>query len=82
MEDRKAFSEDSKCITHKDKKRGTPGWLSGWALASAQGVILGSRDQVPQQAPYMERASFSACVSASLCLSVSWINKILKKKDK
>ena len=48
-------------------------------LLSAQGVILGSRDQVPHGAPCMEPASPSACVSASL--SVSLMNKI-KSKNK
>ena len=46
-------------------------------LPSAQVMILGSWDWVPHQAPCMEPASPSACVSASLCLS--WINKILRK---
>ena len=35
-------------------------------LPSAQGVILGSWDQVLHQAPRRESASLSACVSASL----------------
>ena len=35
-------------------------------LPSAQGVILESQDRVPHQAPCMEPASPSACVSASL----------------
>ena len=38
-------------------------------LPSAQSVILGSRDRVPHQAPCVEPASPSACVSASLCVS-------------
>ena len=33
-------------------------------LPLAQGVVLGSRDQVPHWAPCMEPASPSACVSA------------------
>ena len=52
---------------------GIPGWLSGLAPALAQGVILGSWDRVPHWAPCMEPASPSACVSASL--SVSLMNK-------
>ena len=40
-------------------------------LPSAQGVILETRDRVPHQAPCMEPASPSACVSASLSLCVS-----------
>ena len=42
-------------------------WFKGHPLA--QGVILETRDQVPHQAPCMEPASPSACVSASMCLS-------------
>ena len=42
-------------------------------LALAQGMIPGSWDQVPQQAPCGEPASLSAYVSASL--SVSLMNK-------
>ena len=36
-----------------------------WRLPLAQGAILESRDQVPRQAPCMEPASPSACVSTS-----------------
>ena len=39
-------------------------------LPSAQAVILESRDQVPHRAPCMELAAPSACVSASLSLSL------------
>ena len=39
-------------------------------LPLAQGVILESRDRVPHQAPGMEPASPSACVSASVCVCV------------
>ena len=52
-----------------------PGWLSGLAPPSAHGVILESWGWVPHQAPCMEPASPSACVSASLCVCLSWINK-------
>ena len=48
-----------------------PGWLSSLVLPSAQGVILGTRDRVPRQAPCVEPASPAACVSASLSVSVS-----------
>ena len=48
---------------------GQPGWLSGLALPSAQGVILGTQDQVPHWVPRREPASPSACVFASLCIS-------------
>ena len=41
-----------------------------WRLPSAQGMILESQDRVPYQAPCMEPASPSACVSASLSLSL------------
>ena len=53
-------------------------------LPSAQDMILESQDRVPHWALCMEPASLSACVSASLFLSLclSWINKILKKKIK
>ena len=51
---------------------GSPG-LSGLVPPSAQGVILETRDRVPRQAPCVEPASPSACVSASL--SVSLMNK-------
>ena len=39
-------------------------------LPLAQGVILGSRDQGPHWAPHKEPASPSACVSASVFLSL------------
>ena len=42
-------------------------------LPSALGVILGSQNRVPHQALYMEPATPSAYVSASL--SVSLMNK-------
>ena len=38
-------------------------------LPLAQGVILGSWDRVPRQAPYREPASPSACVSAFVHVS-------------
>ena len=52
---------------------GQPWWLSSLALPSAQGIILESWDRVPHQGPCMEPAPPSACVSASL--SVSLMNK-------
>ena len=51
--------------------RGQPGWLSGLVPPSAQGVILETPDRVPHRAPCMEPASPSACVSASLFVSLS-----------
>ena len=48
---------------------GQPRWLSSLEPPSAQGVILETEDRVPRQAPCMELASPSACVSASLYVS-------------
>ena len=45
------------------------------SLPSAQGMILESQGWVPRQAPCMEPASLSACVSTSLSLSLSITNK-------
>ena len=59
----------------KNSGAGQPGWLSGLAPPSAQGVILGTWDRVPHRAPCMGPASPSACVSASFSLSVSLMNK-------
>ena len=39
-------------------------------LSLAQVIILGSWDRVPHQAPCEEPVSSSACVSASLCVSL------------
>ena len=44
-------------------------------LPLAQGAILETRDGVPPWAPCMEPASPSACVSASLSLSLSLMNR-------
>ena len=57
----------------KINKSGQPRWLDGLALPSVQGVILGTQDQVPHQAPCTEPASPSVCASA--CLSVSLMIK-------
>ena len=46
------------------------GGLAVWRLRLAQGTILESRDRVPRQAPGMEPASHSSCVSASLSMSI------------
>ena len=54
----------------EDASLGQPGWLSGLAPPLAQGLILETPDQVPRQAPHVEPASPSACVSA-FCLSLS-----------
>ena len=55
----------------KEKIIRQPGQLSSLALPSAQGMILETQNRVPHQAPYMETASPSACVSASLSVRVS-----------
>ena len=39
-------------------------------LPSAQGMILGSWDRIPHQAPLRDRASPSAYVSAPLCVNL------------
>ena len=54
----------------KYDSEGQPGWLSGSEAPSAQGMILETRDRVPRRGPWMEPASPSACVSASLPLSL------------
>ena len=67
-------------------KESSLGHLGGSAvehLPLTQGVTLGYQDRVPRRAPCMDPASPSACVSASLSLCLSWINKYnLKKKKK
>ena len=59
---------------------GRPGWLSNCASAFDSGSDPGVWDRVPHQAPCKESASPSDCVSASLSVCLSWINKIFKKK--
>ena len=49
---------------------GSLGGAAVWRLPLAQGAILETRDRIPHQAPGMEPASPSACVSASLSLSL------------
>ena len=56
-----------------------PRWLSNLAPAFGPGRGPEVWDRVPHQAPCMERASPSACVSASFSLCQSWMNKIFKK---
>ena len=51
-------------------------------LPLAQGMILGSWDQVPHQAPYREPASPSVYVSASLYVSLMNKNIFLKNLKK
>ena len=55
----------------KELELGQPWWLRGLAMPSAQGLILETLNQVPCQALFMEPASPSACVSASLSLFLS-----------
>ena len=50
----------------KKKSIRQPGWLSGLAPPSAQGVILETLNRALRPAPCMEPASPSACDSASL----------------
>ena len=50
---------------------GQPRWCSGLAPPAVRGVILEARDQVPRWASCVEPASPSACVSASLLLSLN-----------
>ena len=59
-------------VMYERPTAGQPRWRSGLAPPVAQGVILETVDRVPHQAPCMEPASPSVCVSASLlsvCLS-------------
>ena len=70
------------CITHPSNKLmrfsfrqylDLFGYLGGSVvehLPSIQGVILESRDRVPHQASCLESAPPSACVSASLSVSL------------
>ena len=54
---------------------GMPEWLSGQAPAFGSRCDPGIQDRVPHQAPCEEPISPSAYVSASLCQSVSLMNK-------
>ena len=55
----------------KNLTTGQPQWLHSLTPPSAQGVVLETQDRVLHQAPFMEPASPSACVFASLSLSLS-----------
>ena len=61
-----------------------PGWLNGWASPSAQVEILGSWDRVLHWVSHREPAFPSACVSASLCVSLmnKWIKSFKKNRNK
>ena len=54
----------------KTKGGGSLGGAAVWRLPLARGTILEAWDRIPRRAPCMEPASPSACVSASLSLSV------------
>ena len=74
LEEMDAFLESQKLPKLEQEEienlnRGIPGWRSGLAPAFGPGPDPGTWDRVPRQAPCMEPASVSACVSASLCLS-------------
>ena len=74
LEEHSAFvfsvKEASLSLLQKESYRGSLGGAAVWRLPLAQDAILETRDQIPHQAPGMEPASPSACVSASLSLSV------------
>ena len=59
-------------LTHlrTEDRGGSLGGAAVWRLPLAQGVIMETRDRVLHPAPCMEPASSSACVSASLCVSL------------
>ena len=69
------FSFEQLLLVARKWPAGQPGGLSGLAPPSAQDLILETRDRVPRQAPCLDPASPSACVSASLSLSVCLMNK-------
>ena len=71
-------SEEEFQKSKSQKRNHKEGHLGGSVVKhppSAQGVILESLDQVPHWPPCMEPASPTACVSASLCVCVSLMNK-------
>ena len=67
---------ESYAAIKNDVSRGSQGGSVVWHLPSAWGMILESRDWILHQAPCVEPASSSACVSASLSLSL--MNKQIK----
>ena len=58
-------------VTFLEESLARGGWLSGWVAAFSSGRDPGIQDQVLHQAPCMEPASPSACVSASFFLCIS-----------
>ena len=59
-----------KVVDTESRVVGSLGGTAVWRLPLARGVILETWDRVPRQAPCMEPASPSACVSASLPLAL------------
>ena len=64
-----------KKIKNKKKSLGHLGGSAVERLPLARGMISESRDRVPCRASCTVPAYPSACVSASLCVCLSWINK-------
>ena len=64
-------------LISKTNKQGSLGGAAVWRLPLAQGAILETRDRIPRRAPgawsllLSLPASLSACVSASLSLSLN-----------
>ena len=56
-------------MLHKKQRQAAP-VAQRFSATFSQDVILETQDRVPRQAPYMEPASSSAYVSASLSLCV------------
>ena len=59
----------------KNNELGTPGWLSSWAAAFGSGRDPPVPESVPRPAPCTEPASPSAYLSASLCMSLMWLQE-------
>ena len=73
--DPRKHSEAAGKEDREEEGEGQPRWLSSLVPPSAQGLILETWDGVLHWAPCMEPASLSACVSASLSLSLSVSHK-------
>ena len=82
LRDIKTLREMREINKYQSNKQGHLGGSVVERLPLAQGLILESRDWVPHRGPCMEPASPSAYVSVflSLSLSLSWKNKLFKKK--
>ena len=59
-------------MNYLNKNVGQLRWLRGLVPTSAQGLILGTRDQVPRQAPCV-KPFFSLCLCLCLSFSLSLI---------